>query len=33
MHWMAILVIGMYIGFFIGFFTAGVFQKEFSDDE
>ena len=28
-----ILVIGMYIGFLIGIFTAGMFKKEFSDDE
>ena len=33
MHWMAILVIGMWIGFFIGFLTAGIFKKEFSDKE
>jgi uncharacterized membrane-anchored protein YhcB (DUF1043 family) len=33
MHWIAILVIGMYIGFVIGIFTVGAFRKEFSDDE
>ena len=33
MHWMAILVIGMWIGFFIGIFTIGLFKKEFSEEE
>ena len=28
MHWMAYIVIGMYIGFFIGMITAGLFRKE-----
>ena len=28
MHWMAYIVIGMYIGFFIGIITVGLFNKE-----
>jgi len=31
MHWMAYIVIGMYIGFFLGIITVGLFRKEFED--
>ena len=31
MHFMAYIVIGMYIGFFIGVITVGLFKKEFSE--
>ena len=28
MHWMAYIVIGIYIGFFLGIITVGLFKKE-----
>jgi len=33
MHWIAYIVIGMYIGFFIGIITVGLFRKEFIEEE
>ena len=32
MHFMAYIVIGMYIGFFIGIITVGLFKKEFGEE-
>ena len=33
MHWMAYIVIGMYIGVFIGIIIVGLFRKEFREDD
>ena len=32
MHWIAYIVIGMYIGFFIGIITVSLFIRENSND-
>ena len=33
MHWMAYIVIGMYIGFFLGIITMSLFRKDIKDFE
>ena len=32
MHWIAYIVIGIYIGFFIGIITIGLLRKELYED-